>query len=1010
MAQTSGNQETQMDDVAERIEITVDGRAVEVETGQLLPDALEAAGLYLPHLCYHPSLGPLQTCDTCFVEVDGNLVRGCGVTVKPGLEVGLDTDTAERARREGIDRVVSNHDLYCSVCDNNNGNCDVHNTVRDMQVPGQRYEFRGKPYEKDYSNPFYIYDPDQCILCGRCVEACQNLQVNETLSIDWDRDRPRVIWDDDVAIEDSSCVSCGHCVTVCPCNALMEKTAIGRMGPMTALSPQSLSGYRELGRAAIDLVKTAEHTTGFGPIFAVSEVDAAMRETELKRTKTVCTYCGVGCSFEMWTRGRELLKVQPQPEAPANGISTCIKGKFGWGHINSEHRLTKPLIRDNGAFREAEWDEAYALIARRFGEIRGESGPDALAFIASSKCTNEEAYLMQKLARAVIGTNNIDNCSRYCQAPATESLWRTVGFGADTGSIADLEAAELLLIVGSNTAESHPVIATRMKRAAKLHGQKHIVADLRVNEMAERADMHIRPEPGTDLIWLNAVAKYILDSGHADMDFINDHVDCFEDYRDSLAKFTFEFAAERTGLSQDELQAIADNIIAAKTVCGVWAMGVTQHTMGADTATALCNLLVLTGNVERFGTGGYPMRGHNNVQGTSDFGCMPDRLPGYDFITDDGIRRQYEQAWGVDLTTRKGLNNHEMVNTIHDGDLRSLYVIGEDMGIVDSDALHVQSAFEKLDFFVVQDIFFTRTCEFADVVLPASPSVEKEGTFTNTERRIQRLYEVFPPLGDSRPDWRIITELANALGADWRYDHPSEIMAESTSLCDLMSGVTYERLAGFGSQQWPVREKGASGAERLYNDGTFHFKDGNARFHPVDWTEPTDQVDAEYDLHLNNGRLLEHFHEGNLTDETPGIVFKISQAFVEVSPDLAAERGLQPGSIVRLVSRRGAIKVAVEVTDRVSGHQLYMPMHGRANSEAINVLTSFEADKDTDTPAYKELAVRMEMISADGTPPLKANNQRNQARHPTSGVEVGRKWDRDDYRRPPKPRPTGSGL
>lgn len=1001
-----------MDQQTEFFDIRVDGRAVTVQTGQSLPAALDEAGVYLPHVCYHPSLGSIQTCDTCFVELDGNLVRGCGVTVKPGMEIGLATEQAEAARMEGINRITANHELYCSLCDNNNGNCEVHNAVRDMHVPGQHYENRGKPYEKDYSNPFYIYDPDQCILCGRCVEACQNLQVNETLSIDWSRERPRVIWDEDVAIEDSSCVSCGHCVTVCPCNALMEKTAIGKVGPMTALSPQNRDGYRQLGRSAIDLVKTAEHTTGYGPIFAVSEVDAAMRETELKRTKTVCTYCGVGCSFEMWTKGRELLKVQPQPEAPANGISTCIKGKFGWGHINSEHRLTQPLIRENGAFREASWEEAYALIARRFNEIRDAHGPDALAYIASSKCTNEEGYLMQKFARAVMGTNNIDNCSRYCQAPATEGLWRTVGYGADTGSIADMEAAELLIVVGANTAESHPVIATRFKRAAKLHGQKHIVADLRRNELAERADLFIKPSPATDLIWMNTISKYLIDNDLHDKQFVDKYVNGFEDFYKSLEPFTFEFAIERSGLTREELQKVADMVVAAKTICGIWAMGVTQHTMGSDTATALCNLLLVSGNMGRSGTGGYPMRGHNNVQGASDFGNMPERLPGYDFVSDDNARARYEKAWGVTLSTNEGRNNHQMVHDIHDGELKSLYVVGEDMGIVDSDAQNVQSAFEKLDFFVVQDMFFSRTCEYADVVLPGSPSVEKDGTFTSTERRIQRIYEVFPPLGNSKPDWKILTELAAHMGHDWGYSHPSEIMHEAAGLSDMFAGVHYDRLEGFNSQQWPVAADGL-GVANLYQEGadlSFHFDDSKARFHPVDWTEPTDQVDDEYDLHLNNGRLLEHFHEGNMTDETPGIVFKIPGSFVEVSEELAAERGIESGTVVRLKSRRGAIRASAQVTDRVFGKQLYMPMHGKKNIEAINVLTSFNADKDTDTPAYKELAVNMEVLQDHGKPPLKPNNQRHKKRHPTSGVQVDQKWERDDYKRPPKIRPTGSGL
>jgi len=1002
-----------VDQQAEFFDITVDGQAVTVRSGQPLPEALDAAGVYMPHLCYHPNLGSIQTCDTCFVHVDGNLVRGCGVTVKPGMEIGLDNETARDARMEGINRVTANHELYCSLCDNNNGNCDVHNTVRDMEVPGQAYEFRGKPYEKDYSNPFYIYDPDQCILCGRCVEACQNLQVNETLSIDWSRERPRVIWDEDVPIEDSSCVSCGHCVTVCPCNALIEKSAIGNVGPMTGLSPQNRDGYRKLGRSAIDLVKTAEHTTGYGAIFAVSEVDSAMRKTDVKRTKTVCTYCGVGCSFEMWSRGRDILKIEPQPEAPANQISTCIKGKFGWGHVNSEHRLTKPLIRENGAFREAEWDEAYALIARRFNEIRDAHGPDALAYIASSKCTNEEGYLMQKFARAVMGTNNIDNCSRYCQAPATQGLWRTVGYGADTGSIADLEAAELLIVVGANTAETHPVIATRFKRAAKLHGQKHIVADIRNNELARRADLHIKPSPATDMIWMNAVAKYLIDNDLHDEEFVRSYVDGYDDFVQSLEDFTFEFAIERAGISREELQEVADMVANAKTICGVWAMGVTQHTMGSDTATAFCNLLLVTGNMGRFGTGGYPMRGHNNVQGASDFGNMPDRFPGYDFVSDDEARNRYEAGWGVALSANKGRNNHQMVHDMHEGELKSLYVMGEDMAIVDSDALNVQSAFEKLDFFVVQDMFFTRTCEFADVVLPGSPSVEKEGTFTNTERRIQRLYEVFPPMGDSKPDWQIVTELAKHLGHDWGYTHPGEIMDEAAGLAPMFKGVSYDQLEGFNSQQWPVFERG-HGTKNLYlqedGDLKFHFENGRAKLYPIAWTEPSDQVDEEYDLHLNNGRILEHFHQGNLTDETDGIIFKIRGSYVEVSPELAEERGIETGSLVRLKSRRGAVKVAVEVTDRVQGNQMYMPQHGKKNIECINVLTSFKADKDTDTPAYKELAVKMEVLNEQTDPPLKPNNQRNKPRHPTTGVQVDQKWERDDYKRPPKMKPTGSGL
>src|SRR5882724_1623711 len=386
---------------------------------------------------------------------------------------------------------------------------------------------------------------------------------------------------------------------------------------------------------------------------------------------------------------------------------------------------------------------------------------------------------MQKLARAVIGTNNIDNCSRYCQSPATVGLFRTVGYGGDSGSISDIAQADLVVIVGSNTAESHPVLATRVKRAHKLHGQKLIVSDLRENEMARRADVFLHPRPGTDIIWLSAVTRYLIDSGLAKSDFIDKWVNGIDDYRKSLEPFTLEFAAERSGLSIEKLKQVAHMIAEAERVCILWAMGVTQQSQGSDTSTAISNLLLITGNYMRPGTGAYPLRGHNNVQGASDFGSMPSNLPGYQSIDDPEVRARFEAAWKVPLPSSKGLDNHEMVEAIHQGKLKAMYLTGEEMSIVDSNANYVSDAFAKLEFFVVQDIFFSVTCGYADVVLPAAPSLEKEGTFTSTERRIQRLYEVFEPLEGSRPDWRIIQDVANQLGADWHYQHPSETISRT---------------------------------------------------------------------------------------------------------------------------------------------------------------------------------------------------------------------------------------
>lgn len=970
------------------IVVVLDGLEHMARKGERLIDLMNSLGVKLAQVCYHPQLGPIQTCDTCMVEIDGKLVRACATTITSGMKVSTASPAAESARREAFDRILGNHMLYCTVCDNNNGNCTVHNTTKLLAVEHQQIPFRSKPYEVDSTNPFYRYDPGQCILCGRCVEACQNVQVNETLSINWEDPHPRVLWDGGSTIGMSSCVSCGHCITVCPCNALMEKSMLGHAGFLTGLSKPVLDGM-------IDVVKELEPETGFGTILRVSEAEAAMRESRIRRTKTVCTYCGVGCSFDLWTKDRHILKVEPA-EGPANGISTCVKGKFGWDYVNDGDRLTKPLIREGDKFREASWDEALDLVARKFSEIKAANGPDSLAFISSSKCTNEESYLMQKLARAVAGTNNIDNCSRYCQAPATAGLFRTVGYGGDSGSIHDIENAGLVLIVGSNTAESHPVLATRVKRAHKLHGQKLIVADLREHEMARRADVFLHPRPGTDLVWLSAVTLYLLENGLANAEFLKRWVNGLDEYRKSLAPFTLEFASRTCGLPVETLKKVAHMIAEASGVCALWAMGVTQQSQGSDTSTAISNLLLVTGNYMRTGTGSYPLRGHNNVQGASDNGSMPNNLPGYQSVDDPEIRARFEAAWKVKLPSTKGLDNHEMVDAIHQGKLKSLYLIGEEMAIVDCNANYVAEAFSKLDFFVVQDIFFSFTCRFADVILPACPSLEKEGTFTSTERRIQRLYQAFDPLPGSRPDWKITQDIANRLGANWNYKHPSEIMSEIASLTPMFAGVSYERLEGYKSLQWPVAADGTD--QPLHYAEKFAFPDGKAKLFPLSWTGPQDAPNTQFDLHLNNGRLLEHFHEGNLTYRVKGIHEKTPDTFVEISPELAQERGVQSGTWVLLTSRYGKVRVRALVTDRVQGRELYMPMN--STESPVNRLTSSRTDPTTHTPAYKETSVHMEVLAEIGDSPLPRINHRFGHPTPQHGVEVERKWKRADYRNP----------
>ncbi len=1008
---------------APAITVVVNGEQVPAREGRPLVEALAADSENdpgLPAVCYHEKLGPIQTCDTCMVEIDGEVVRACATPATDGLQVST-TGRSAAAREQAAQRLIRKHTLYCTICDNNNGDCTLKRGVELSGVTHETIGFEPKPYEVDESNPFYRYDPDQCILCGRCVEACQTVQVQETLSIGWDLEQPRVLWDGGKSIADSSCVSCGHCVTVCPCNALMEKTALGRTGLAT--------GWPEdVRQPSIDLVKDVEPTTGYLPLYALSKAEAAARVEVTNVTKTVCTYCGVGCSFDVHSRGREILKIQPQTEGPANSISTCVKGKFGWDHINAQDRLTKPLIRDGARFREASWEEALDLIATKLQSVINSHGPNAVSVVGSSKATNEESYLTQKLARQVIGTHNTDNCSRYCQAPATQGLWRTVGYGGDAGSISDMERAEVVLIVGSNTADSHPVIAARLKRAQKLNGHQLIVADLRRHEMAQRADVFLRPNPSTDLVWLSAVTKHILDSGWAAQEFLDQKVNGLQEYRDSLEPFTLEYAEQRTGIPADQLIDVARRVSHAKSAVGLWAMGVTQHSMGSDTSTAMSNLMLVCGHYGRPGTGCYPLRGHNNVQGCSDFGTINSYYVGYQPVSDPAMQAKFAQAYGRELPLEAGLNNHGMIDAIYDGSLHAMVVIGEEMSLVDANVNYVQEALSRLDFFVVSELFFSRTCEFADVVLPAAASLEKDGTFTNTERRIQRLYKAMEPIGQARPDWRILTGIAAHMGYDWGYTHPSEIMAEIAKFAPLFAGVSYDRLEGYASQQWPVEADG-EGTPLLYTE-KFHFEDGKARLYPLEFREPTDQTDAEYPLHVNNGRVLEHFHEGNLTLRSTGLSDLVPDTYVEMTWQTAADNGgLVSGDWVKLTSRRGTFTARVLLSDEVRDGELYVPMQ----AAEVNLLTSNDTDPDSHTPAYKELSARMERVDGpqeqrggwrrgpdrgrqgardgEGYPtgdPLPKNHHRYGHPTPQPGVEVERKWARKDYVPPTQPEPKGA--
>jgi formate dehydrogenase major subunit len=965
------------------VQVLVDGVAVEAAEGESLLHLLERTGRYVPHVCFQEGLGPLQSCETCLVAVDGKLQRSCVTPARAGLSVSV--AKAAPAREQALSRLLRDHELACGVCDKN-GECVLHDAV--LRTGLRVQEYRPKGYPADETNPFYSYFPDHCILCGRCVEACQDLVVNEVLRIDWKANPPRVIWGENDPIDQSSCVSCGTCVTVCPVDALMPKSMIGQGGFLTRLPPPTKEKL-------IRLTKSIEPGLGgLRPVLELSEVEANARRGLVKRTKTVCTFCGVGCSFDVHTRGSRILKIQPTPEGPANGLATCVKGKFGWDFIHSPDRLTSPLIREGDHFRRASWEEALDLIALKVHEIRERSGPDALGVIADCTGSNEEAYLAQKLARAVIGTNNVDNCARYCQAPATTGLFRTVGIGGDAGSLEDIAGADLVITVGSNTAESHPVLAGKIKRARKLRGSKLVILDPRRQMLADHADLLLQPRPGSDVVVLNALARLLLEKGWTDAAFLRDRVNGLGEFRAAVETFTPEFCEKNSGIAPPQLEELARLVHEARSVCICWAMGVTQHQSGSETSTAISNVLLLTGNYGRPHTGAYPLRGHSNVQGASDFGGLPTFFPGYEKVDDPAIREKYEKGWGGKLPASKGLTSTGMVDAALEGRLRGLLIFGEDKVQADGRQELTSRALAGLDLLVVCDLFLTRTAQYAHVVLPAAAVLEKEGTVVNTERRIQRFYRALDPPGEAREELWILQELARRLGAPWAYGHPSEVMDEVASLSEFFAGVRYDRLAGYQSLQWPVAANGQD-SPYLYKE-RFHFPDGKARLYPARWL-PALPSTAEYDLYLNNGRMLEHFHWGNLTWRSPGIVSKVPEVFVEVSPELARERGLKDGDPVRLSSETGALKAKVAVTSRVTGRSLYLAIHGREDA-SINQVTSSVKDPVTGTPAYKEVPVRMEKLEeGTGRSPLPRSNPRLHPTVPQKGIGVEERWRRPEY-------------
>jgi formate dehydrogenase major subunit len=1008
------------------VSLTVDGQAVAVREGATLMDALAAADPAdeVPALCYYDrdteaadQIGPRSECRTCVVETDAHgLVAACSYPAEDGLTVRTDAAEATEARSVNLDLVLSDHNLRCTTC-GKNGRCELQDAAISQDVQHPRYGvFADRDaYEPLDATSVIQIDRNKCILCTRCVDACNDVQVEGVLRVEGSGEDTRIGFQTDVeTMHDSTCVTCGHCATVCPTGALVEeglanattfpipgfnqRNSVGQVlereptptaddtpnrglrAGETAREPTERKGVarmmararREARAAGARAVREAEHlaegvaasTMPEGLLFDVSKTVGDFRLRGIDRTETTCGYCSVGCRFELYTRDGDVLGVRAtDPEgAPANDFSTCVKGKFGYDFVDSEGRLKRPLVREGGELRPASWDEALERVVAGFERIRKEAGADALACFASSKCTNEEDYLMQKFARQVLGTKNIDNCARLCHSSTVAALKQTVGYGAMSNSIPDVANADCYLITGSNTTGSHPVLATRIKQNVR-DGAHLIVFDPRKVGIAEHADQYTRTRPGFDVAWINGLIRHIIDHDLHDEAFIEARTHNFEEVRAKVEPFTPEEVERLTDVSPEELAAAAEAIAGAESCVFGWAMGMTQHAHGTQNVLALADLALVTGHVGKPNAGLSPFRGHNNVQGGGgDMGTLPNVLPGYQSVEDPDVLDTFEAAWGVRPPDEIGLKVPEVFTEALEGNVRGLYVMGENPALSEPDLSHAEEALDALEFLVVQDVFLTETAEYADVVLPAASFAEKEGTFTNTERRVQLVGKALDPPGEARQDWEILQELANRLGFDWDYRSPAEVMDEIASLVPIYGGISHDRLHEEGGLQWPCPDATHPGTRFLYEEA-FNFPDGKARFVPADMGEPGELPDEEYPLTLTSGRVLYHFHTGTLTRRVEAIVAHVPESFVEIHPATAERLGVRDGEYVRVESRRGAITVRAQVTDRPGRGVVFIPMHFAAG--AVNRLTQERFDPTSGIPEYKVASVRVTPVGPE---------------------------------------------
>jgi formate dehydrogenase alpha subunit len=909
------------------VHVTINGKPVAVPEASTILESAEAAGVVIPTLCHHPDLTDVGACRLCVVSVEGarGLQTACTTPVAEGMVVATESAEARAARTFVLEMLLSDHPNDCMTCEVD-GDCELQRWAYTYNVAYPDHQGRRHTYPTDGDpSPVILVDMNKCILCGRCVRASYEVQLCDIWNFAQRGFATAVVAGNDESLQEAGCVSCGACVAYCPVGALFDRPAQG------------------WGRTA-----------------------------QQRKVRTTCTYCGVGCQYDLnvsTVTGR-ITRVTATDEAPVNGRALCVKGRYGNDFVHREDRLTTPLVRDETVrdgrfpgFRETGWEEALALVAERLVHYRDTCGPDSVGYFASAKCTNEENYLMQKLARAVSKTNNVDHCARLCHASTVAGLATTLGSGAMTNSIADAtEDAALYFVTGSNTTEQHPVIGRKMLKMIRERGTKLIVADPRRIELCDAATLHLQHRPGTDVPLFNGIMHEILTRGWEDRAYIEARTENFEPFREMVMAFPPERAAEITGVPAERIREAARLLAKHQPAAVFWAMGITQHTTGTLNVMALANLQMLLGNLGVPGGGVNPLRGQNNVQGACDLGTLSNVYPGYQRVTDPAMKQKFEAAWGVeDLSDRVGLTIVEMINAAHAGDVKALYVMAENPMTSDPDLNHVREALERLDFLVVQDIFMTETAKFADVILPGACFAEKEGTFTNTERRIQRMRKAVDPPGLARPDWRILCDVATAMGYPMDYPSPAAVQEEVADVTPIYAGVRYRRLDAGEQLQWPVRGNDHPGTPVLHV-GTF--ARGKGLFTANDHAEPQECPTPAYPFTMTTGRVLYHWHGGAMTRRSESLMALYPEPRIELHPDDASRLSIAEGDRVRVTSRRGDFVARAWLTDRVAPGLIFGTFHFPEGN--VNWATGAFLDPQAKIPEYKVSAVRVERITSNG--------------------------------------------